>query len=46
MTFPAVSKNRSRIRAFVTSEHTKEQLDKVAEVILKAAKKYNFLKDS
>ena len=34
MTFPAVSKNRSRIRAFVTSEHTKEQLDKGAEVIL------------
>ena len=46
MTFPAVSKNRSRIRAFVTSEHTKEQLNKGAEVILKAAKKYNFLKDS
>lgn len=43
MMFPAVPKNRSRIRAFVTSEHTLEQLDKGAEVLLKAAEKFNFL---
>ena len=43
MMFPAVPKNRSRIRAFVTSEHTKEQLDKGADIILRAANKYNFL---
>ncbi len=43
MMFPAVPKNRSRIRAFVTSEHTKEQLDKGADIILRAADKYNFL---
>ncbi|MDP6456985.1 MAG: aminotransferase class I/II-fold pyridoxal phosphate-dependent enzyme [Candidatus Marinimicrobia bacterium] len=43
MMFPAVPKNRSRIRAFVTSEHTLKQLDKGAEVLLKAAEKFNFL---
>ncbi len=43
MTFPAVPKNKSRIRAFVTSEHTHEQLDVGAEAILKAAEEYNFL---
>lgn len=43
MMFPAVPKNRSRIRAFVTSEHTLEQLDKGAEVLLKAADKFGFL---
>ena len=45
MTFPAVPKNKSRIRAFVTSEHTQEQLDIGAEIILKAAKEYKFFKD-
>ena len=29
--------------AFVTSEHTNEQLDKGADIILRAADKYNFL---
>ena len=43
MMFPAVPKNRSRIRAFVTSEHTKEQLDKGSDIILRGAEKYNFL---
>ena len=43
MSFPAVPKNRSRIRLFVTSEHTKEQIDTGAEVIIKAAKKFGFL---
>ena len=43
MMFPAVPKNRSRIRAFVTSEHSLEQLEKGAEVLLKAADKFNFL---
>ena len=45
MTFPAVPKNKSRIRAFVTSEHTQEHLDIGAETILKAAKEYKFFKD-
>ncbi|MCP4688123.1 MAG: aminotransferase class I/II-fold pyridoxal phosphate-dependent enzyme [Desulfobacterales bacterium] len=42
MQFPAVPVGESRIRLFVTSEHTKEQLDKVAEVVLRAAEKYKF----
>ncbi len=43
MSFPAVPKNQSRIRLFVTSEHNKEQIDFGAEVIIKAAKKFGFL---
>jgi len=43
MTFPAVPKNRSRIRAFVTSEHTEDQLERGADIILKAAKEFGFL---
>ncbi|MCH2022544.1 MAG: aminotransferase class I/II-fold pyridoxal phosphate-dependent enzyme [Saprospiraceae bacterium] len=42
MQFPAVAKNEARIRMFVTSEHTKEQLDKAAEIILLAADKFDF----
>ncbi|MFB0517601.1 MAG: aminotransferase class I/II-fold pyridoxal phosphate-dependent enzyme, partial [Candidatus Neomarinimicrobiota bacterium] len=42
MSFPAVPKNKSRIRLFVTSEHTKEQMDKGAEAILKAAEHFGF----
>ncbi|MFQ6616935.1 MAG: aminotransferase class I/II-fold pyridoxal phosphate-dependent enzyme, partial [Fidelibacterota bacterium] len=43
MMFPAVPKNRSRIRAFVTSEHTREELDQAAAIILQAAEEFNFL---
>jgi glycine C-acetyltransferase len=42
MMFPAVPKNRSRIRAFVTSEHSPEQIEKGAEILLNAAKEFNF----
>lgn len=41
--FPAVPKNDARIRMFVTSEHTEEQLEKAAEIILSAADKFDFL---
>jgi len=41
--FPAVPKNDARIRMFITSEHTQEQLAKAAEIILSAADKYDFL---
>lgn len=41
--FPAVKKNEAKIRLFVTSEHTKEQLDKAAIVLLEVAEQYNFL---
>lgn len=43
MTFPAVPKNRSRIRAFVTSEHKPRQLDEAAAIILQAAEEFGFL---
>ncbi len=42
--FPAVPKNDARIRMFITSEHTEAQLKKAAEIILGAAKKFDFLK--
>ena len=42
MMFPAVKKNKSIIRAFVTSEHTKEQLDGCAEALIQASKEYKF----
>lgn len=41
--FPAVPKNDARIRMFITSEHTEEQLAKAAEIILTAAEKFDFL---
>ena len=40
---PAVPKNDARIRMFITSEHTQEQLAKAAEIILSAADKFDFL---
>ncbi|MGZ3932737.1 MAG: aminotransferase class I/II-fold pyridoxal phosphate-dependent enzyme, partial [Bacteroidia bacterium] len=42
--FPAVPKNDARIRMFITSEHTQEQLKKASEIIIGAAQKFDFLK--
>ena len=42
MMFPAVKKNKSIIRAFVTSEHTKEQLKGWAEALIDASKEFDF----
>ncbi len=42
MMFPAVPKNQSRIRTFVTSEHNQEQLDQAADTLLLAAKEFGF----
>ncbi|MBS1646872.1 MAG: aminotransferase class I/II-fold pyridoxal phosphate-dependent enzyme [Bacteroidetes bacterium] len=42
--FPAVPRNEARIRMFITSEHTKEQLKKAADIIVSAAQKFDFLK--
>jgi 7-keto-8-aminopelargonate synthetase-like enzyme len=44
MQFPAVPKNESRIRIFVTSEHTMEQIDRAVSIIFKAADKFGFIK--
>ena len=42
MMFPAVKKNKSIVRAFVTSEHTKKQLEGCAEALIDASKEFNF----
>jgi 7-keto-8-aminopelargonate synthetase-like enzyme len=42
MQFPAVPKNEARLRLFVTSEHTREQLDQAARLVIEAAEYYNF----
>ena len=44
MNFPAVPKGMARIRLFITSEHTKEQIEKAVEVIFKAAEKFGLRK--
>ena len=43
MQFPATPRNEGRIRLFVTSEHTPEQINHATQIILKAANKFNFL---
>ena len=42
MGFPAVPKNQARIRLFVTSEHTEDQMDRGAELLLDAAQHFGF----
>ncbi len=41
--FPAVPRNEARIRMFITSEHSHEQLEKAAGIVLDAAEKFDFL---
>lgn len=43
MQFPAVPKNEARIRMFVTSEHTREQIDRAVEIIAGAKREFNFI---
>lgn len=43
MQFPAVPKNEARIRMFVTSEHSRQQLDRAVEIVLQAKQQFNFL---
>lgn len=40
--FPAVPMGESRIRLFVTSEHSDAQLDRAADVVLRAAERFGF----
>ena len=42
MQFPAVPVSESRIRLFVTSEHIGEQLEQAAQILLQAAKRFDF----
>lgn len=43
MSYPAVPANKARIRSFLSSEHSRKDLEKGAEIILKAAKEFGFL---
>jgi len=42
--FPAVSKQESRLRLFVTSEHTEEQLERAARIVVGAAERFGFIR--
>jgi 7-keto-8-aminopelargonate synthetase-like enzyme len=46
MQFPAVPKNESRVRMFVSSEHTEEQIERAAGIICAAAAHFGFGKES
>lgn len=46
MVFPAVPKHQARIRIFISSEHTKPQLKRAADILIQAAEKFGFLKSS
>jgi glycine C-acetyltransferase len=40
--FPAVPVNESRLRLFLTSEHTPQQIDRAAHVVIRAAERFGF----
>jgi len=40
--YPAVPRHLSRMRLFVTSEHTPEQIDRAADIIITAAETFGF----
>ena len=42
MQFPAVPKNEARLRLFVTSEHTPQQIERAAGLVIEAAEYYRF----
>lgn len=42
MQFPAVPKNEPRIRLFMTSEHSRAQIDEAVDVLFRAAKTFGF----
>jgi 7-keto-8-aminopelargonate synthetase-like enzyme len=44
LTYPAVPRDQSRLRMFVTSEHTDAQLDRAADILRRAAKQFEFEK--
>lgn len=42
MQYPAVPKDQARIRLFVTSEHTEQDLEAARQVLVEAANQFNF----
>jgi 7-keto-8-aminopelargonate synthetase-like enzyme len=43
MSFPAVPMNEARVRLFVTSEHSEDQIRRCASIVLRAAEQFGFL---
>jgi 7-keto-8-aminopelargonate synthetase-like enzyme len=43
MSFPAVPINEARVRLFVTSEHSEDQIRRCASIVLRAAEQFDFL---
>jgi 7-keto-8-aminopelargonate synthetase-like enzyme len=43
MSFPAVAMDEARVRLFVTSEHSEEQIRRCASIVLRAAAEFGFL---
>ena len=43
--YPAVPRHLSRMRLFVTSEHTGSQIDRVADIVITAARQFGFAAD-
>jgi glycine C-acetyltransferase len=42
--FPAVPKDLSRMRLFVTSDHTRAQIERAADILMQAARQFDFQK--
>ena len=42
MEFPAVPSGEARLRLFVTLEHTTEQLDRAADLVIQAGNHFHF----
>lgn len=42
MQYPAAPRHQARIRLFVTSEHTHEQIERATQIIVDAARKFDF----
>jgi glycine C-acetyltransferase len=42
MSFPAVPVNEARLRLFLTSEHSEEQIKRCADLITQAAQEFGF----
>ncbi len=41
--FPTVAKGKARIRTIVTATHTREQLDRAVEILVRVARKMSIL---
>ena len=44
LTYPASPRGQARVRLFVTSEHTREQIERAASIVLETARELGFLR--